>query len=97
MLRRFERYALLTILSDCTHGMRSVNALLGCKLRRGDCGAAILFSEQYRSFGYFVSWGNRIYEEQGGELSAARRTKVSLKEGPLLSRNWLDKSNMART
>jgi hypothetical protein len=44
-----------------------------------------------------VSWGNRIYEEQGGELSAARRTKVSLKEGPLLSRNWLDKSNMART
>ena len=92
MLERFERYALLTILfrqharhavCECVAGLQAAQE----GLRGSD--------EQYRSFGYFVSWGNRIYEEQGGELSAARRTKVSLKEGPVLSRNWLDKSNMA--
>jgi hypothetical protein len=75
--------------------MRSVNVVAWLQAAQEELRGSDSLSEQYRSFGYFVTWGNRIYEEQGGELSAARRTKVSLKEGPLLSRNWLDKSNMA--
>jgi hypothetical protein len=95
MLERFERYALLTILFrlHARHAVCECVAWLQAA-QEGLRGSDSL-SEQYRLFGYFVSWGNRIYEEQGGELSAARRTKVSLKEGPLLSRNWLDKNNMA--
>jgi hypothetical protein len=75
--------------------MRSGECVAGLQAAQEGLRGSDSLSEQYRSFGYFVSWGNRIYEERGGELSAARRTKVSLKEGPVLSRNWLDKSNMA--
>ena len=81
MPEKFERCALLTILSDRTLGMRSVSALLGCKLRRRD------YRQRFSFRAISVAWLLRALGKSYLGRTGRRAVCRSTHEGQLKERN----------